>query len=96
MQQFEWDDEKNRLNIKNHKVSFESASTVFLDPFHLIAENDSFDFEQRYSAVGKTIDGEAVLLVIHVYRDYDDEQEVIRIISARKLSQGEVKYYGYN
>ena len=29
--QFEWDNNKNAINIKKHKISFEEASTVFYD-----------------------------------------------------------------
>jgi hypothetical protein len=36
----------------------------------------------------------AVLLVVHTYRD-EDEEEIVRIISARELSKSEVKKYGY-
>ncbi len=28
---FEWDEEKNRKNIKKHNISFEEATTVFYD-----------------------------------------------------------------
>ena len=29
---FIWEEDKNRLNIKSHKISFEEAKTVFYDP----------------------------------------------------------------
>ena len=32
---FEWDPEKTKRNIKNHRVSFDEASTVFSDTMSL-------------------------------------------------------------
>jgi len=32
---FEWNDEKNNLNVENHQVSFKEAKEVFLDPMHI-------------------------------------------------------------
>jgi uncharacterized DUF497 family protein len=33
--EYEWDPEKDRINLAKHGVSFPEASTVFLDPFHV-------------------------------------------------------------
>ena len=48
---FEWDEEKNKINIKKHKVSFEKAVRVFLDPMHLEVP-DPYEFEERWDAIG--------------------------------------------
>lgn len=91
---FEWDSDKDEINQRKHGISFDIATQVFYDP-NLIttADNDSKG-EERWQTVG-SIGGYAVLLVVHTYRDKDGI-EVIRIISARKLSKGEVKKYGYH
>lgn len=89
---FEWDENKNISNQRKHGISFEMASRVFLDPF-LQTYEDVYNDELRWLSIG-SVDGMAVLLVVHTYRDEDGE-EVVRIISARKLSKSEVKKYGY-
>lgn len=91
---FEWDEDKDRSNQVKHGISFDTAITVFSDPLHLIIPNDVVDYEERWAAIGRMENGNNILLVVHTYRDHDD-QEVTRIISARKLSQGEIKNYGY-
>ena len=51
--QFEWDENKNLINKKKHGVSFEEASTVFLDENALmIADPDHSDEEDRFILLG--------------------------------------------
>ena len=88
---FEWDEEKNELNSKNHKVSFEEAKTVFFDPEALLIHDpDHSEDEERFiiMRLSQTLN---ILLVCHCYRAND---EVIRIISARKANKYETKQYG--
>jgi uncharacterized protein len=35
---FEWDEDKARSNLEKHGVSFEQASSVFLDPYVLATD----------------------------------------------------------
>jgi uncharacterized DUF497 family protein len=87
---FEWDPAKNRANIKNHKVSFEEAQTVFFDPLALVAEDpDHSKDEDRLLAIGHS-SLQRLLLVVHCFRESDS---VIRIISARRLTRSERKQY---
>jgi uncharacterized DUF497 family protein len=86
-----WDETKNQDNIRNHKVSFEEAQTVFYDPGgRLIADPDHSIDEDRFIILGlsKML---KLLVVCHCYREDD---ETIRIISARKATKTESKYYG--
>jgi len=86
-----WDENKNRENIRKHNVSFEEAQTVFYDPNgKLIDDPDHSDEEDRYIILGlsKILH---LLVVCHCYREDD---ETIRIISARKATTKETKYYG--
>ncbi len=47
--EFEWDPGKARLNLKEHRVSFDEAATVFRDPLSItIADPDHSDSEDRY------------------------------------------------
>ena len=90
---FEWDEIKARANLKKHKVSFDEAKTIFNDPF-LITYPDDFhsDDEERYISVG-TSSNNRVLLVSHIESEETDEVFVIRIISCRKATISERKFY---
>jgi hypothetical protein len=41
---FEWDDYKARLNLKNHRVGFDEAKTVFIDPLARIFADEAHSF----------------------------------------------------
>ncbi|MBO4311742.1 MAG: BrnT family toxin [Desulfovibrionaceae bacterium] len=91
MQRFEWDDEKDRANIRKHGVSFEEASTVFNDEYGIfIADPDHSESEDRFLLIGFS-ETARLLLVCHCYRQSD---LVIRIISARKATASEKATYG--
>ena len=89
---FEWNKDKERINIDKHGVTFEQASYVFADPFALnLYDNEHSDDEDRWVLLGKSLN-ETVLLVIHTFRD-DKNIEFVRIISARKATTKEKKIY---
>lgn len=89
--QFEWDNHKNEINIRKHKISFEEAKTVFCDKnARIIADPDHSQDEDRFIILGLS-SALRLLVVCHCYRKND---EVIRIISARKATKNEIKYYG--
>jgi uncharacterized DUF497 family protein len=86
---FEWDREKATINLKKHHIDFADAVTVF-DDLNAITIDDSDHDELRFITVG--IDAYARLLVVV----YTWRGENIRIISARKATRQEQKYYGSN
>ena len=89
--QFEWDNHKNEINIRKHKISFEEAKTVFYDKnARIIADPEHSQDEDRLIILGLS-SSIRLLVVCHCYRKND---EVIRIISARKATKNEIKYYG--
>jgi len=89
--QFEWDEEKNRANIKKHGVSFEDAKTVFYDEnARIINDPDHSEEEDRFIILGLSFQMK-MLIVCHCYRERD---EIIRIISARQATKKETKEYG--
>ena len=88
---FGWDEIKNRANRRKHGVSFETASLVFADPFARMLQDRVVDGEPRWQAIGRVAD-ELVLVVAHTVRNRNDE-EIIRIISARKALKQERKRY---
>ena len=86
---FVWDENKNKINIQKHGISFERAAYIFEDPNYIedYDEIHSFD-EDRYRIIGMV---DQVLCVIVTYR----EKDTVRIISARKATQEERSaYYG--
>ncbi|WP_180542348.1 BrnT family toxin [Nevskia soli] len=90
---FEWDEKKNRRNLAKHKVSFQTAISVFDDPFALSIQDRMSDGEERWQTLG-LIDGVILLIVAHTWQDDDDE--VIRLISARKATPSERESYVEN
>lgn len=87
---FQWDQNKNLSNIKKHKISFEEARTVFFDEYaRLIPDPEHSNDEDRFIIMG--ISGKLKLLIVaHTYKEND---EIIRIISARKATKNESKHY---
>ena len=89
---FEWDEAKNRANQTKHDgLDFETAARVFNDPQIILARDRIVEGEQRWHAMG-AVSG-ALLLVVHTFREEDDGEEVIRIISAREANQRERRIY---
>jgi hypothetical protein len=87
---FDWDSNKNLANVKKHKISFEEAKTVFFDEnARVIPDPEHSDTEERFIILGISHKLK-LLIVVHTYRENDG---VIRIISARKATKSESKYY---
>jgi uncharacterized DUF497 family protein len=89
---FEWSADKNKLNIQNHQIDFEEAKEVFNDPLHISRLDFRFDyFEERWISIGLT-KKEKILVVANLFFDENGE-EIVRIISARKVNPKERKFY---
>ena len=87
---FEWDERKAAANAQKHGVSFDEAKSVFVDErAKLISDPDHSEDEDRFVLLGLS-SALRLLLVCHCYRS---EEGVIRIISARKATVGESKFY---
>ena len=87
---FEWHSTKSAVNAKKHGISFEEAKPVFSDEnAKLIADPDHSDDENRFILLGISI-RLRTLVVCHCYRGDDN---IIRIISARKATTSERKIY---
>ena len=90
---FQWDRIKARANYRKHKVSFERATEVFLDPFMLsIYDYEHSQTEDRWITIGKD-KNDVPLVVIHSFWEIDANNSTIRIISARKATKKEIKQY---
>jgi uncharacterized DUF497 family protein len=74
---FIWDENKNRENIRKHKVSFEEAEMVFYDPNgKIIHDPEHSDEEDRFIILGLS-----KMLNLLVVCHYREEDETIRIIT---------------
>ena len=83
---FEWDENKNRINIEKHGINFEDAVHVFNGPF-LERVDDRFNYgETRYILLGKLRDN--IVVVIYTKRN-----DMIRLISIRQANRHERKSY---
>jgi len=92
MVRFEWGPVKARINQRKHGVNFEDAMRVFEDPDARF-EQDRMDEagELRWQAIG-LVGNAVVLLVAHTVRE-EGEDEVIRLISARRATRKETHRY---
>lgn len=90
---FTWDERKNRVNRRKHRVSFETAALVFEDPWHISHLDREVEGELRWQTIGM-VKGIQMLLVVHTSSESEDEEEEsIRIISARKATPQERRIY---
>ena len=89
---FEWDENKNLINIKKHGISFDEAVYVFsdIDAISLFDKEHS-ETEERWITIGKIIN-HGIIVVVHTDR-IKGEHEYIRIISARKSLKNEKTEY---
>ena len=88
---FEWDLKKAKTNLKKHGISFEEASTAFKDTLSLTIDDPLHsNDEKRLVLIGMSYNNR-ILVVVHTERE-----DNIRIISARKATKKERKYYESN
>ena len=87
---FVWDEAKNRANEAKHGVNFEVAKLVFDDPFHISIPDRHEYGEERWSTIG-LVWSVSILVVIHTY--VEQNEEVVRIISARRATSRERERY---
>ena len=85
---FEWNPEKAKANLQKHQVDFDEACNIFGDPqFITFLDEEHFVDEERFPTIGLSTQNR-LLMVAHTERN-----ENIRIISARKATKHEEKFY---
>jgi len=84
---FEWDKRKAETNLRKHKVSFESACEAFFDPFLRVVESGGAEGERRQAVIGMTEQWRLLYVV------YIENENSIRIISARAAKKPERQFY---
>jgi len=83
---FEWDETKNKVNQKKHKISFEEAQYAFSDSNRIIAkDSEHSESEERFYCFGKI--AENIVTVRFTYRN-----NKIRIIGAGYWRKGKQIY----
>jgi uncharacterized DUF497 family protein len=84
----EWDDSKNRQNIKKHGIDFSDAWQLFENPL-FVWYDDRYDYgEERYIGLG-TLNNMMIVFMAFVEKDTD----AIRVISMRKAKKHEREKY---
>ncbi len=90
MLSFEWDDEKERKNVRKHRLNFQQAAEVFSDVFRIEFVDKTTDFgELRFNTIG--LSGGRLMFVT-----FTDRSDKIRIISARRADGNHQKTYARN
>ncbi|OGV64249.1 MAG: hypothetical protein A2498_05300 [Lentisphaerae bacterium RIFOXYC12_FULL_60_16] len=85
---FDWDPRKAASNVRKHGVNFHEAAMIFADPLSItVHDPDHSVTEHRFITVGMD-PARRVLIVSHA-----DRGDTIRLISARKTTQQERRYY---
>ena len=90
MIRFSWDPTKARSNLKKHGVSFEEAKSVFYDEFAIQFYDENSLDEDRFILLGLS-NQSRILVVVHCERGESGDE--LRIISARKATISERRYY---
>ena len=85
---FDWDPGKARRNLRKHGIGFNEASTVFADTLSItIPDPDHSENEERWVTMGLS-NSQRLLVVV-----YTEEEETIRLISARTADRLERRKY---
>ncbi len=87
---FTWDEKKNQINKKKHRITFEEAQTVFKDDDAILFDDPEHSSDEaRFLIIGCS-QTRRICIVSHCYLS---EDEVIRIISARIATKIEILVY---
>ncbi len=84
---FRWSEAKARENYRKHGVTFDLAKGVFNDAFAIELSDDRCDYgEERFVSIGR-VEGRIL------YVAYSQDDDVIRMISARRATKHEQEAY---
>lgn len=87
---FIWDENKNEINKKKHSLSFEEAMEVFEDNNAVLFDDPDHSIDENRFLIIGAIKSEKICIVSHCYRNNDN---IIRLISAREATKNEKKIY---
>ena len=90
--EFEWDENKRIKTLRERGIDFIDVIDIWDDSNRQERLDDRHDYnEDRIQTIGKL--KFEILFVVYTERDYEDGEEVVRIISARKANRREVEQY---
>lgn len=82
---------KGLRTLRKLKLNFDLAKKVFEDPYHLSGRDRAEHGEERWTTI-RMLGGAVLAVVVHTDRS-TEEEEVVRIISARKATRSERRRY---
>ena len=89
---FEWDEDKREKTLRERGIDFVDAAKIWKDPIRQERVDRRRNYgETRIQSIGKSKLG--ILFVVYTERGYEDGEEVVRIISARKANKQERSDY---
>lgn len=84
---FEWDEAKSEACFRERGFDFAYAVRAFFDPNRIVHDDTRYSYgEERYQLMGMI--EKRLYVVVYTHR-----HDAMRIISARKANQREVKHY---
>ena len=83
MMEFEWDENKNQMNIEDHGISFEEAKPVFVDDYSLDFEDTSAS-EVRYNKIGMAYG--LILFVVYTIREAEGIFKFVSFLQERQIT----------
>jgi len=90
---FEWDPSKAKQNLRKHRISFERAAEILLDPLAIsIVDAEHSEHEERWVSIGRDKRG-SILILIHSFLEVSANECKVRIISARSATKRETRQY---
>lgn len=84
---YEWDENKNRLNIRKHGIDFMDVPSVFQHPMVTFLDQKAYYGEERWIGIG------VLKTIIAVIVFTEPNEDTIRIVSARKATRHEEQIY---
>jgi uncharacterized DUF497 family protein len=84
MSRYDWDVEKNRVNLAKHGVTLEDGASVDLDPLRIIRPDPFHDpVDHRFLMIGHSDSGQLLIVIT------SERGPRPRIISARRATKRE-------
>lgn len=88
---FQWDENKEKVNITKHGLDFKTAARVFQDENRIeFYDEEHSDEEDRYITIGMVNQIAVIIMLV-----YTEREDAVRIISARKATRQEKEAYLY-
>ena len=85
---FEWDSRKADQNLRKHGVPFDEAATIFSQTQVIVFfDPDHSQGEDRFIIIGISSQGRLLMVA------FTERGDVIRIISSRRATRSEERFY---